>query len=116
MCQLLVGCSVTLGALVAGVRGDATVGGGEADPVLDGVGGVDGAEAEHPAETTRVTTASMLPSPRPKLTPDTLNHRPSYSAAHTTHRSWRRPGPGPGYWLWHTPAASDVLSDKSTRL
>jgi hypothetical protein len=72
-----VGCSVTLGALVTVVRGDSTVGVGEPDPVLDGANGVDGGEAEHPAETIRVTTASMLPSLRPKLILDTLNHGPS---------------------------------------
>jgi hypothetical protein len=72
-----VGCSVTLGALVTVVRGGSTVGVGEPDPVLDGASGVDGGEAEHPAEAIRVTTASVLPSLRPKLISDTLNHRPS---------------------------------------
>jgi len=69
MRHLFVGNSATLGALVAATRGDSSVGPGETDPVLDGAGGVEGAPAEHPAATTKVTAASRLPSPRPKLTP-----------------------------------------------
>jgi hypothetical protein len=69
MRHLFVANSATLGALVAAARGDSSVGPGETDPVLDGAGGVEGAEAEHPTVTTRVTAASRLPSPRSKLTP-----------------------------------------------
>jgi hypothetical protein len=67
--HLFVGNSATLGALVAATRGDSSVGPGETDPVLVGAGGVEGAPAEHPAVTTKVTAASRLPRPRPKLTP-----------------------------------------------
>lgn len=59
MRHLFVGNSATLGARVAAERGDSSVGPGD---VLDGVGGVGGVEAEHPAVTTRVTAASRLPS------------------------------------------------------
>ena len=72
MRQLFVGNSVTLGtvgALVAAALGDSGVGPGEADPVLEIAGGVEGAEAEHPAVTTKVDTATALPSTRLKLTP-----------------------------------------------
>jgi hypothetical protein len=69
MRHLFVGNSATLGALVAATRGDSSVGPGETDLVLDGAGGVEGAPAEHPAATTKVTAANRLPSPRPKLTP-----------------------------------------------
>jgi hypothetical protein len=72
MRQLFVGNSVTLGtvgALVATAPGDFGVGSGEADPVLDGAGGVEGVDVEHPAGTTNAAAASRLPSPRLKLTP-----------------------------------------------
>lgn len=71
MRQLLVGNSVDLGVggpLVAAGLGDSAVGRGD-DAVLDGVGGAQGAEAEHAAESAKVNTASWLPSPRLKLTP-----------------------------------------------
>lgn len=74
MRQLLVGNSITLGIrgpLVAVAAGGSGVGGGE--PVLDGVGGVQGAEAEHAAVTTKVTAASRHPNPRRKLTPAILS-------------------------------------------
>jgi hypothetical protein len=64
-----VGNSAALGALVAAARGDSSVGAGETDPVLYVAGGVEGSEAEHPTVTTKVTAASRLPNPRPKLTP-----------------------------------------------
>jgi hypothetical protein len=71
MRQLLVGDSITLGTggpSVTAAPGGSCLGGGE-DPVVDGVGGVKGAEAEHAAVTTNVTTANRLPSPRLKRTP-----------------------------------------------
>jgi hypothetical protein len=68
MRHLFVANSATLG-LVAAVRCDSTVGPGETDPDLDGSGGDEGAEAEHPTVITMVTAASRLPGPRPNLTP-----------------------------------------------
>jgi len=72
MRQLFVGNSVTsgtVGALVAAALGDSGVGRGEVEPVLDIAGGVEGPGAEHPAVTTKLNTATTLPSTRLKLTP-----------------------------------------------
>jgi hypothetical protein len=86
MRQLLVGSSVDLGVggpVVTAALGDSGVGCGE-DSVLDGVGGVKGAEAEHAAVTTKVITPSRLPSPRLKLTSGILDcpRELSQGAAH----------------------------------
>ena len=68
MRQCFVGNSGTSGARVAVARGGSAVGSCERDSVLDGAGGVEGAEAEHPVVTTRVTTANRPSNPRLKLT------------------------------------------------
>ena len=73
------------GPLVTAAPGGPGVGGSE-DAGLDDVGGVKGAEAEHAAVTTKVTTASRLPSPRLKFTPGILDcqRELSQAAAHPT--------------------------------
>jgi hypothetical protein len=75
MRQFLVGSSITLGALRAlraGALGDAAVGMGETDPVLEGSGGVEGLTAEQAAVASRASTARTVSSRRVENTPVTI--------------------------------------------
>jgi hypothetical protein len=75
MRQFLVGSSITLGALRAlraGALGDAAVGMGKTDPVLEGSGGVEGLTAEQAAVASRAPTARTVSSRRVENTRVTI--------------------------------------------